>query len=60
MRQASKKAFDDCFPGRGEFIANELEKLLTVEERQSLSEPPKPAGKLGARLDPLRKPQSEK
>ena len=61
MRRASQKAFDDRFPpGRGEFIANELEKLLTVEERQSLSKPPKAPGRLGARLDSPPKPGCEK
>jgi hypothetical protein len=60
MRRASKEAFDDYFPGRADFIATELEKLLTAEERQSLEEPLKPAGKLGARLGPAGKLGSEK
>ena len=50
MRRASKEAFDRRFPERAEFIADELMKLLTAEERQSLSADPKPAGRLGARL----------
>jgi hypothetical protein len=50
MRRASREAFDLYVGERAQFIADELAKLLTPEERESLREPPKAAGTLGARL----------
>jgi hypothetical protein len=51
MRRASRDAFDRCFGERAQFIADELEKLLTPEERESSSQAPEAPGRLGARLD---------
>ena len=54
MRKASRDAFDEHVGrDRAEAIAKELENLLTDEDRESLSKPPKGVGRLGARLDPL-------
>jgi hypothetical protein len=50
MRRASRESFDLYVGERAQFIADELAKLLTLEERESLREPPKAAGALGARL----------
>ncbi len=65
LLRASKRAkevFDNCFSTleRAEFIAGELEKLMTLEERETLKQPPKPAGQLGARIGPTRKPRNDK
>ena len=63
MRRASRDAFDAYLGllhdrARADAIAGELEKLITDDEREALKSPPKPAGKLGARLEPL--PRSKK
>jgi len=55
MRKASKQAFDECFGERAQFIADELEKLLSPEELKSLSEAPNVPGNLGARLNRVSK-----
>src|SRR5271165_7653678 len=53
LRKASKEAFDDYIgPNRAQAIAEELEKLLTDDELESLSGPLQKGGKLGARLGP--------
>jgi hypothetical protein len=59
MRKASKAAFDDYFgEDRAEAIATELHSFLTEKERESLKEPAKVAGKLGARIESLPKPKN--
>jgi hypothetical protein len=59
IRRASRESFDLYVGERAQFIADELTKLLTLEERESLREPPKPAGTLGARLGRAAKPNEE-
>jgi hypothetical protein len=59
MRRASKQAFDQCFGERAQFIAEELEKLLSPDERESLREAPRVPGSLGARLGGVNKRSSD-
>lgn len=53
MRKASTRAFDEHFggPARAQFIAEQLKNLLTDAELQSLNQPIRQGGRLGARLD---------
>jgi hypothetical protein len=53
-RKASKDAFDGYIgQDLADSVAIQLDPLLTDEQRESLRQPPKPAGKTGARTDSL-------
>lgn len=52
MRKAAAKAFDDHFGAeRAEAIATELKGLLSEVELETLNQPMRAGGYLGARLD---------
>ena len=53
IRKASKDAFDDYIgQDRADIVTEQLESLISDDQRESLRKPTRPAGKLGARMDP--------